>query len=166
MKNSVEENRQQLAELKDHLNTLTRLVAETCRAAAEQDDAGGAASHLCVSRRDAQTLADWAATFGGVDDLGIEPETPIGVDVRWLRAILDTDDPAHWREVAQTEQWSARQIRKQAGVKKYERKGVRVSTPATLSRWRDGEASFAVPLGEDAPAPDGAEVVLSVKNRR
>jgi len=148
----IEEYRQEMADLKEALNAILRQVMQVSFLACQAGDKGGAASHACTSSQNIGTLAEWYECFADEEELGIEPEIPIFFDLRWARAVLDTPDPAFWRDEALRRGLSAGEIRREAGVEKYSRKReVIYRGPATLSGWQNGKAVFFVNPGAEAP---------------
>jgi hypothetical protein len=103
--------------------TLKAVLAECYNALAElavvftdAKDASSMASHLITSAQEVRTWADVYATFGPDAIESTDPLYPA-----WWRAVLKTDDPAHWLEQARARQLNAAQIRAEAGVKQERR---------------------------------------------
>jgi hypothetical protein len=164
---NTDEIRQALANLKEDLNEITQLIAAWCQVAVQHGDVGGAASVLCATNGDVKTLAEWAERFALRDDLGIEPETPVRLHVAWFRAVLDAPDPEAARELAMEKQWSAAQVKKYTGVRKYQTRDKLATMPG---KWvydgREGFVSFQISLGEELPDVTlPRDVILEIKER-
>jgi hypothetical protein len=118
--------------------------------------AGLLASQLRCSTNFVNTLADGYVTFGP-DYLNAESDPVLWKLDDWLRAILKTDDPAHWLEQARTRQLGAAQIRAEAGVKQERR-----------PPWYEGGGTYEPGRNSiylDAEPPDGDGHRLEVRAR-
>ena len=163
---SVEENRQQLANIKIAICELLAQLCERLYVALEQGDWGGACSTLWCTRGHAEVLVAWAETMQDLDDYGLVPEAiPLPIDHRWFQAILDTDDPLAWYERALEDQLGPRQIRRAAGVTVKAPSRDLAKCPAELVRRDGGQLLFNVPLGEPLPELP-REVELVVRRRK
>ena len=165
---STEQIQSEVVALKEDFNELLRLLIAWCGIAVLAGNAGAASSPLVNSDYYVETLAKWHEKFGHLDDSGIEPEMKVGYpDIQLLRAILDTPDPAHWREVAANEGLSAGQVKRRAGSKKKYKTQEKLATMS--AKWlpyeREGYALFQVPLNEQSPDKP-LDVVLDVKEPR
>jgi hypothetical protein len=117
---------QAAANLKEEMTELHNRLSELALVFTDSDDGGALASQLVTSTQEVTTWAEVYATFGPD---AIKPTDPL--NKAWWRAILKTDNPAHWLEQARTRQLGAAQIRAEAGVKQ-ERK----------PPWYDGSGTY------------------------
>jgi len=130
------------------------------------DDGGTSqmASTLRCSTNFVNTLATGYVEFGP-DYLNAESDPVLWQLDDWLRAILKTDDPAHWLEQARTRGLNAAQIRAEAGVKQ-ERKPPFLDIGATMKKAGGQNLLFSpdCELPEDTPDECRAELRVRIKD--
>jgi hypothetical protein len=107
---------QEAAIWKDALSDCYNALSGLALILDEMGQAGAMASLLVASTQEVRTWADVYAIFGPDAIESTDPLYPA-----WWRAVLKTDDPAHWLEQARARQLNAAQIRAEAGVKQERR---------------------------------------------
>jgi hypothetical protein len=148
------------ATIKEELAELYNRLSELALLFTDDYDAGALASQMVTSTQEIHTWANVYATFGPD---AIEPTDPLSGT--WWRAILKTDDPAHWLKEARDQQLGAAQIRAKAGVKQ-ERKPPFLDIGATMKKAGSQNLLFSpdCELPEDTPDECRAELRVRIKD--